>query len=98
MANDVAHFPFAASRLDVPVSRIINDVVEFSALGAHYVEYGSFATVIHWVDWHGSLLLMFKTSSFQQYRMFLNTSHSTIIIQYMQQASPERHYYLLSPN
>src|SRR5712692_11632364 len=67
MADHVAHFPFAAARLDVPGIWIVNDVVEFSALGARYVEYGIFAAVSHWVDWHRCLLLMCDISSFQRY-------------------------------
>src|SRR6266699_3384611 len=47
MADDVAHFPFVAARLDVPVIGIVNDVVEFRALGARYVEY-SILRKRHW--------------------------------------------------
>src|SRR5436309_15621488 len=66
VADHVAHFPFAAARLDIPVSRIIDDVVELSAIGARYVQYSIFAVVIHWIGWHRSLLLLYDVSSFQQ--------------------------------
>src|SRR2546421_1326033 len=62
----VTHFPFAAARLDVPVIRFVNDVVELSALGARYIEYSISTTVIHWIDRHRSLLLMYDVSSFQR--------------------------------
>src|SRR5437016_14167297 len=66
VADHVAHFPFAAARLDVPVSWIVNDVVEFSAFGARYVEYGISTAVIHRVDRHRSLLSIDHISSFQR--------------------------------
>src|SRR5947209_6788019 len=65
VTDHVAHFPFAAARLDVPVSRIIDDVVELRALGARYVEYGIFTAVIHWIGGHRSLLLMCGISMFR---------------------------------
>ena len=58
VADYIAHFPFAAPCLDVPVIRIVNDVVEISTLGAYHVEYRIFAVVIHWVDCHDCLLSM----------------------------------------
>src|SRR5579863_750114 len=64
VADYIAHFPFAAACLDVPVSRVVNDVVEIRALGTCYVEYGIFAAVIHWIDWHRSLLLLCDISRF----------------------------------
>ena len=66
VADHVAHFPFAASRLDVPVIWIVDDVVELRALGARYVKYGISAAVIHWVGWHRSLLLMYEISLFKR--------------------------------
>src|SRR5258708_11714772 len=74
VTDHVAHFPFAAARLDVPGIWIVNDVVEFSALGACYIEYRISTTVIHWIDRHRSLLLMCDVLSFQRQRMFWNTS------------------------
>src|SRR5437879_1709379 len=66
VADHVAHFPFAAARLDVPSLWIVYDVVELSTLGACYIEYGISTTVIHWIDRHRSLLLMYDVSSFQR--------------------------------
>src|SRR5579875_32675 len=56
VADHVAHFPIFAARLDVPVIRVVNDVVELSALSACYIKYELFAVVIHWTGWHHSLL------------------------------------------
>src|SRR5712691_6364471 len=66
VADHVAHFPFATARLDVPVIWIVNDLVELSTLGACYIEYGISTAVIHWIDRHRSLLLMYDVSSFQR--------------------------------
>src|SRR5712692_250264 len=66
VADHVAHFPFAAARLDVPVIWIVDDVVELCALRARYVEYGISAAVIHWVSWHPCLLLMYNISLFKR--------------------------------
>src|SRR6266536_1487862 len=67
VADHVAHFPFAAARLDVPVIWIVNDVVELCALGASYVKYGiSAAAVIHWVSWHHCLHLIPRRNSVRE--------------------------------
>src|SRR5437660_8885428 len=66
VADHVAYFPFAAARLDVPGIRIVYDLVELSTLGACYIKYGISTAVIHWIDRHHSLLLMYDVSSFQR--------------------------------
>src|SRR5437899_13106544 len=66
VADHVAHFPFAAARLDVPGIWIVYNVVELSTLGACYIEYGISTAILHWIDRHRSLLLMDDVSSFQR--------------------------------
>src|SRR5947209_13529250 len=66
VADHVAHFPFAAARLDVPGFWIVYDLVELSALDACYIKYGISTAVIQWIDRHRSLLLMYDVSWFQR--------------------------------
>src|SRR5258708_19805317 len=88
VTDHVAHFPFAAARLDVPGIWIVNDVVEFSALGACYIEYRISTTVIHWIDRHRSLLLICDVLSFQRQRMFWNTSLLLLVLSHQSFALP----------
>src|SRR5260221_14672805 len=66
LTDHVEHFPFATARLDVPGIWIVNDVIEFSALGTCHIEDRMSTTVIHWIKRHCSVLLICVLSSFKQ--------------------------------
>src|SRR5215212_3242963 len=67
MADQIADLPALAARVDEPVVRVVDHIVESAALGAHHVEHDILAAVRHWVDRHGS----FSFESSGQFRIAL---------------------------
>src|SRR5215831_18808885 len=52
VADNIAHFPFSAAGLNIPVFRIIHYIKEIGSLGAYNIDYSVFSTVVHRIDCH----------------------------------------------